>query len=161
VSNLDPPLVIPLVPRRTSVLLKKELMKIPILSRAMKMASFVPVDRSNRDAAISSISRAVDVLRDGVNISIFPEGTRSFDGKLLPFKKGPFHLAIESGVDIIPVTIHGTEQMMPKGTNAIRPGVAHVIFHGPVSPKDYGSREELTEAVRRVIESSLPVKMRA
>ncbi|HWK30934.1 MAG TPA: lysophospholipid acyltransferase family protein [Terriglobales bacterium] len=161
VSNLDPPLVIPLLPRRTSVLLKKELMKIPILSRAMKMAQFVPVDRSNREAAITSISRAVDVLRDGVNISIFPEGTRSRDGKLLPFKKGPFHLAIESGVDIIPVTIHGTEQMMPKGRNTIRPGVAHVIFHAPVSPKDHASREELTEAVRKVIESSLPAEMRS
>ena len=160
VSNLDPPVLIPLVPRRSSVLLKKELMKIPILSRAMKMASFVPVDRTNRDAAISSIGRAVTVLRDGVNISIFPEGTRSRDGKLLPFKKGPFHLAMESGVDIIPVTIHGTEQMMPKGRNTIRPGVAHVIFHAPVSPKDYASREELTEAVRKTIESSLPAEMR-
>ena len=160
VSNLDPPLVIPLLPRRTSVLLKKELMKIPILSRAMKMAQFVPVDRSNREAAITSIGRAVDVLRDGVNISIFPEGTRSRDGKLLPFKKGPFHLAMESGVSIIPVTIHGTEQMMPKGRNTIRPGVAHVIFHAPVSPKDYTSREELTEAVRKMIESSLPAEMR-
>jgi 1-acyl-sn-glycerol-3-phosphate acyltransferase len=161
VSNLDPPLVIPLLPRRTSVLLKKELMRIPILSRAMKMASFVPVDRSNREAAISSIGRAVAVLRDGVNISIFPEGTRSRDGKLLPFKKGPFHLAMESGVDIIPVTIHGTEQMMPKGKNTIRPGVAHVIFHAPVSPKNYASREELTEAVRNAIESSLPKEMRS
>ena len=161
VSNLDPPLVIPLLPRRTSVLLKKELMKIPILSRAMKMAQFVPVDRSNREAAITSIGRAVDVLRDGVNISIFPEGTRSRDGKLLPFKKGPFHLAIESGVSIIPVTIHGTEQMMPKGRTTIRPGVAHVIFHAPVAPKDYASREELTEAVRKVIESSLPAAMRS
>jgi 1-acyl-sn-glycerol-3-phosphate acyltransferase len=160
VSNLDPPVLIPLVPRRTSVLLKKELMKIPILSRAMKMASFVAVDRSNREAAISSIGRAVDVLRDGVNISIFPEGTRSRDGKLLPFKKGPFHLAMESGVDIIPVTIHGTELMMPKGRNTIRPGVAHVIFHAPVSPKNYASREELTEAVRKAIETSLPAEMR-
>jgi len=160
VSNIDPPLVIPLIPRRTSVLLKKELMRIPILSRAMKLASFVPVDRSNRDAAISSIGRAVDVLRDGVNISIFPEGTRSRDGKLLPFKKGPFHLAMESGVSIIPVTIHGTEQMMPKGRNTILPGVAHVIFHAPVSPKDYASREELTEAVRKAIESALPADMR-
>ncbi|HWK31605.1 MAG TPA: hypothetical protein VNR20_05895, partial [Terriglobales bacterium] len=62
---------------------------------------------------------------------------------------------------IIPVTIYGTEQMMPKGTNAIRPGVAHVVFHAPVSPKDYASREELTEAVRKVIESSLPAEMRS
>jgi 1-acyl-sn-glycerol-3-phosphate acyltransferase len=160
VSNLDPPLVIPLVPRRTSVLLKKELMKIPILSRAMRMAKFVPVDRSNREAAIASIERAVDVLRDGVNISIFPEGTRSRDGKLLPFKKGPFHLAMESGVEVLPVSISGTETMWPKGRLAITPGTATVVFHAPISPKNFTSREELTEAVRRQIESGLPEKMR-
>jgi 1-acyl-sn-glycerol-3-phosphate acyltransferase len=161
VSNLDPPVLIPLVPRRSSVLLKKELMNIPILSRAMRMAEFVPVDRSNRDAAIASIGRAVEVLNDGVNISIFPEGTRSRDGKLLPFKKGPFHLAIESGVDILPVTVYGTEKMLPKGRSSLRPGTATVVFHPPISPKSYASREELTAAVRNQIESALPAHMRA
>jgi 1-acyl-sn-glycerol-3-phosphate acyltransferase len=161
VSNLDPPVLIPLVPRRTSVLLKKELMNIPILSRAMRMAEFVPVDRSNRDAAIASIGRAVEVLNDGINISIFPEGTRSRDGKLLPFKKGPFHLAIESGVDILPVTIYGTEKMLPKGRSSLRPGTATVVFHRPISPKSFASREELQEAVRREIESTLPPEMRS
>jgi 1-acyl-sn-glycerol-3-phosphate acyltransferase len=92
VSNLDPPIVVPSIPRRTSVMVKKELFRIPILSKAMLMASFVPVDRRNREAAIASIDAAVDVLKQGVNITIFPEGTRSPDGKLLPFKKGPFHL---------------------------------------------------------------------
>jgi 1-acyl-sn-glycerol-3-phosphate acyltransferase len=160
VSNLDPPLVIPLVPRRTSVLLKKELMRIPILSRAMRMARFVPVDRSNRESAIASIEKAVDVLRDGIPISIFPEGTRSRDGKLLPFKKGPFHLAMESGVEVLPVSIYGTEKMWPKGKFAITPGTATVVFHAPISPKDYLSREALTEAVRKTIESALPAEMR-
>lgn len=161
VSNLDPPLVIPLVPRRTSVLLKKELMNIPILSKAMRMAKFVPVDRSNRDAAIKSIERAVDVLKDGVHITIFPEGTRSWDGKLLPFKKGPFHLAMESGVKVVPVTVHGTEKLMPKGTSRIKPGVAYVVFHQAVDPKRFTSREDLTQAVRDAIESALPQEMRA
>jgi 1-acyl-sn-glycerol-3-phosphate acyltransferase len=160
VSNLDPPLVIPLVPRRTSVLLKKELMKIPILSRAMRMARFVPVDRSNREAAIASIERAVEVLKDGVNISIFPEGTRSRDGKMLPFKKGPFHLAMESGVEVLPVSISGTETMWPKGRLSITPGTATIVFHAPISPKQYRTREELTDAVRKQIESGLPEQMR-
>ena len=160
VSNLDPPLVIPLLPQRTSVLLKKELMKIPILSRAMRMARFVPVDRSNRDAAIASIEKAVHVLRDGIPISIFPEGTRSRDGKMLPFKKGPFHLAMESGVEVLPVSISGTEKMWPKGKFAITPGTATVVFHPPISPKGFSDREQLTEAVRRTIESGLPAEMR-
>src|SRR3954462_14098726 len=72
VSNLDPPVLIPLVPRRTSVLLKKELMRVPILSKAMKLAQFVPVDRSNRESAIASVEGAVEVLRTGIPISIFP-----------------------------------------------------------------------------------------
>jgi 1-acyl-sn-glycerol-3-phosphate acyltransferase len=161
VSNLDPPLLIPLLPRRTSVMLKKELMKIPILSRAMRMARFVPVDRSNKEAAIASVERAIDVLRDGINLSIFPEGTRSRDGRLLPFKKGPFHLAMESGVDVLPVSVYGTEKMWPKGRLTIIPGVATVVFHSPISPKQFARREELTEAVRKKIESSLPQEMRS
>ena len=155
VSNIDPPLVIPLIPRRTAVLLKKELMRIPILSRAMKLASFVPVDRSNREAAIASVEKAVEVLRQGVNISIFPEGTRSRDGNMLPFKKGPFHLAMESGVEVVPVSLAGTRAIWPKGRMAMRAGTATVIFHPPISPKSFATREELAEAVRAQIERGL------
>jgi 1-acyl-sn-glycerol-3-phosphate acyltransferase len=125
------------------------------------MARFVPVDRSNKEAAIASVERAIDVLRDGINLSIFPEGTRSRDGRLLPFKKGPFHLAMESGVDVLPVSVYGTEKMWPKGRLTIIPGVATVVFHSPISPKQFASREELTEAVRKKIESSLPQEMRS
>lgn len=160
VSNLDPPIVIPLTPKRTSVMVKKEVFRIPILARAMTLASFVKVDRSNREAAIASVERGVDVLKSGVNISVFPEGTRSSDGKLLPFKKGPFHLAIESGVPIIPMTIHGTETMLPKGDWKIRGGTATVVFHPPVDPKLFTDREQLMEKVRDVIAGALPERMR-
>jgi 1-acyl-sn-glycerol-3-phosphate acyltransferase len=160
VSNLDPPIVIPLTPRRTSVMVKKEVFRIPILAQAMRMASFVEVDRSNREAAIASVERGVDVLKSGINISVFPEGTRSPDGKLLPFKKGPFHLAMESGVSIIPMTIYGTETMMPKGDWTIRRGTATVVFHPPVDPKGFADRDQLMSAVRDVIASALPERMR-
>ena len=160
VSNLDPPIVVPLIPRRTSVLVKKEVFRIPILSRAMTMARFVPVDRANRDAAIASIQRATDVMRSGINLTVFPEGTRSAEGRLLPFKKGPFHLAMESGMPVLPMTIYGTETMLPRGEWKIRKGTATVVFHPPCFPGDYGSREELTEAVRRAIDSSLPPHLR-
>lgn len=159
VSNLDPPIVIPLTPRRTSVMVKKEVFRIPILAKAMRMASFVEVDRSNRDAAIASVERGVDVLKTGVNISVFPEGTRSRDGKLLPFKKGPFHLAMESGVSIIPMTIHGTETLMPKGDWKIKGGTVSVVFHAPVDPKQFTDRDALMEHVRNVIASALPERM--
>ncbi len=90
VSNLDPPVLIPMIPRRTSVLAKRELWKIPILAKALDLAEIVPVERNNRESAIESIRRASEVMRHGINMTIYPEGTRSRDGRLLPFKKGPF-----------------------------------------------------------------------
>ncbi len=156
VSNLDPPIVLPLIPRRTSVLIKRELFRIPVLSKAMRLGNMVPVDRRNRDAAIESIHRAAEVLRDGVNMIIFPEGTRSRDGGLLPFKKGPFHLALESGISIIPITIYGTEKLMPKGDWRLHRGKATVVFHAPISPTDFPERDKLMRITRDTIAGALP-----
>lgn len=161
VSNLDPPIQIPLIPGRTSVLVKKELFKTPILGYAMRLASFVPVDRGNRDAGIEAVRTAKVVVEQGINMTIYVEGKRSFDGKLLPFKKGPFYLAMECGVPIVPMTILGTHYAMPKGRFAIKPGLVKVIFHPPIPPEDFGSRESLMERVRAVIESGLPEEFRA
>jgi len=160
VSNLDPPIVVPSIPKRTSVMVKKELFRIPLLSKAMLLASFVPVDRANRDAAIASIESAVSVLKEGVNITIFPEGTRSPDGKLLPFKKGPFHLAFESKAPIVPMTIYGTEKLMSKGSMKIKGGRATLVFHSPILPADYENRDELMAAVRAQIADGLPAELR-
>jgi 1-acyl-sn-glycerol-3-phosphate acyltransferase len=156
VSNVDPPILVRLLPGRTSVLVKKELFRVPILGQAMRKASLVPVDRSNREAAIASIGRAADVLRAGIHMTIFPEGTRSPDGQLLPFKKGPFHLAMDTGVPIVPVTVLNTSPMMPKGRLRICPGTARVVFHSPIDPKLQPDREALSEAVRASIASALP-----
>jgi len=156
VSNLDPPITIPLIPRRTSVLVKKELFTYPILGRAMRMGSLLPVDRGNRDAGIEAVRAAKEVVRQGISMTIYIEGHRSPDGKLLPFKKGPFYLAMECGVPVVPVTITGTHDAMPKGRFAIKPGLVKVIFHPPIEPENFGSRECLMERVRNAIESGLP-----
>jgi len=156
VSNLDPPILCPLIPGRTSILAKKEIWRIPILGKALDLAEIVPVERENRDAAIQSIRRAGEVMRHHINMTLFPEGTRSRDGRLLPFKKGPFHLAAEAGFPIVPITILGTYEMMPKGSMIVRPGTATLVFHPPVDPKQYSSREELMQAVRDVINGALP-----
>ncbi|HEY3927610.1 MAG TPA: lysophospholipid acyltransferase family protein [Candidatus Koribacter sp.] len=161
VSNLDPPILIPLIPVRTSVLVKKELFRIPLLGTAMKLASLVPVDRSNREAAIASIREATLVLQKGLHMTVFPEGTRSSDGRLHPLKKGPFYLAEESGVPVIPVTIRGTYEMWPKGRFAMNPGKVVLTYHPPVTFADAGSREALMAAVRKAIESALPEEMRS
>ena len=160
VSNLDPPIQIPLIPRRTSVMVKSELFKVPILGRAMRMGSMVPVDRGNRDAGIEAVRAAKSVVGQGLNMTIYVEGKRSFDGKLLPFKKGPFYLAMECGVPVVPVTIAGTHYTMPKARFSIRPGRVTVIFHPPIDPKDFGSRDCLMEKVRSAIDSGLPEQYR-
>jgi 1-acyl-sn-glycerol-3-phosphate acyltransferase len=156
VSNLDPPILVPLIPRRTSVMVKKELFTYPILGRAMRMGSLVPVDRGNRDAGIEAVKAAKEVIGQGLNMTIYVEGKRSFDGKLLPFKKGPFYLAMECGVPVVPVTMAGTHYAMPKKRFAIRPKTVKVIFHEPIEPKEFGSRECLMEKVRAAIDSGLP-----
>jgi len=162
VSNLDPPVLLPCLPGRSSVLLKKQLVSIPILGTAMKMAKFVPVERGHSvEAAKASIAAAGDALRSGLNILVFPEGTRSKDGRLSAFKKGPFFLAEETKAPVIPIAISGTQDMMSKGSFAVMPGVARIEFLKVMEPTDYATREELMIAVRAAIDAALPVEMKA
>ena len=157
VSNLDPPALIPRIPGRTSAFVKKSLMKIPVLGYGMKLGDFVPVDRDGRvESAKESVAVARRVLEKGIHITTFVEGTRSRDGRLLPFKKGPFYLAMEAGAPCVPVSIHGTETLMAKGSMRVRPGTAYLTFHQPLDPARFSSREELMEAVRAAIVSALP-----
>jgi len=160
VSNIDPPLLIPRIPGRTSVLVKQELFKVPILGKAMRMASLVPVDRGNRDAGIAAVRAAADVLQQGIHMTIYVEGHRSYDGKLLAFKKGPFYLAEECKVPVVPVTISGTHELMPKGRFAIKAGLVTITFHPPIEPAEFGTRDELMEKVRVAVESGLPLECR-
>ena len=157
VSNLDPPVLLPSIPGMASVFLKKSLMKIPLLGKAMEMGRFIPVSRGNsREEAQKSVEYAAGVLRDGLHIMMFPEGTRSPDGRLLPFKKGGFFLAAETGAPMVPVIIRGTRQMMPKGKLTIKnPGEVIVEFLPVVWPKNYSSREELMDADRARMEAAL------
>ena len=161
VSNLDPPVVIPLLPGRSSVLLKKELMNIPILGRAMRMAKFVPVERgSRRDSAKATVEAAAEALRSNLHIVVFPEGTRSPDGRLSTFKKGPFFLAMETKAPIVPIALSGTQTMMRKGSVAIKPGLARIQMLPAIEPSEYATREELMAAVRSAIAEALPPEMK-
>jgi 1-acyl-sn-glycerol-3-phosphate acyltransferase len=161
VSNLDPQALIPRIPGRTSAFMKRSLMKIPIVGTGFRQGEFIAVDRTGSAlSAQESVAVAKRLLEKGVHITTFVEGMRSKDGRLLPFKKGPFYLAMETGAPCIPVSIWGTETMMAKGSLRIRPGTAHIIFHAPIYPSDYATREELLEAVRAAIASGLPEWMR-
>lgn len=161
VSNLDPPVVLPILPGRSSVLLKKELMNIPILGTAMRMANFVPVERgSRRDAAAASVAAAGKALTAGLHILVFPEGTRSPDGRLSAFKKGPFFLAEQTGAPIVPVAVSGTREMLRKGSWQVTPGVARVELLAAIEAGQYGSREEMMRAVKSAIAEALPEGMK-
>jgi 1-acyl-sn-glycerol-3-phosphate acyltransferase len=151
-SNLDPPVLLPLLPGRTSIFIKRSLMRIPLLGYGMKLAGFIPVDRDGTvEGAKQSVDAAAREMAGGVHITSFVEGTRSPDGQLLPFKKGPFYLAMETCAPVVPVTICGTEKLMGKGSLKVRPGTVRVIFHAPLEPGNYATREDLMEAVRASI----------
>ena len=160
-SNLDPPALLPQIPGRTAAFFKRSLMKIPGLGYAMRLAAFVPVSRDGSvQGAQESVAAARKVLEQGIHITTFVEGTRSKDGRLLPFKKGPFYLAMQTGVPCIPVSLWGTEGLMAKGSVRIRPGTVHIVFHAPLYPASFATREDLLEAVRNSIASGLPEWMR-
>ncbi len=161
VSNLDPSALIPRIPGRTAAFIKRSLMKIPVLGFGLKVGEFIPVDRDGRvESAQESIAVARTAMAKGLHITTFVEGTRSRDGHMLPFKKGPFYLARETGAPCIPVSIHGTESMMAKGSMKIKPATAYIEFHAPIYPDNFATREDLLEAVRAAIASGLPEWMR-
>jgi len=161
VSNLDPPVIFPVLPGMSSVLLKRELMRIPLLGTAMRMGKFVPVERGRRrEAAQASVAAAAAALKSGLHILIFAEGTRSKDGRLAAFKRGPFYLAMETGAPIVPIAISGTQAMMRKHSAAIYPGVAKVEMLRAIDPAGYETRDDLMRAVRTAIAAALPEEMR-
>ncbi|MGA3371254.1 MAG: lysophospholipid acyltransferase family protein [Terracidiphilus sp.] len=161
VSNLDPPGLISHIPGRTAAFSKRAVFKIPVFGYCMKLGEFIPVDRKGTSAsAQQSVTAAGRVLAKGLHITTFPEGTRSPDGRMLPFKKGPFYLAMETGAPCIPVSIYGTETLMARGSFGIKPGTAHFVFHDPIDPAGFATREELMQAVRASIASGLPEWMR-
>jgi 1-acyl-sn-glycerol-3-phosphate acyltransferase len=132
-SFLDGPLVMLFIPGAARAILKKSVLRVPIVGTAMRFVGFVPVDRKGVEGGKKSIARAASLMRKrGYSFLIFPEGTRTRDGRLGPFRRGGFFLALESGAPIIPVTISGTRELMPKGQWFAGRGTVRVVFHEPV-----------------------------
>jgi 1-acyl-sn-glycerol-3-phosphate acyltransferase len=161
-SNLDPFVFFPAIPRRISVLIKKELLEIPILSTGMKAIKFVGVNRGDREAAAASVDEAVRNLREGLSFAVFAEGTRSPDGRLRPFKKGVVLMAIQAGVPIVPVAIAGTQNLMRKGSRIISPGEVTVHFAPPVDVAQFSidQRNDLLAQLEATIAANLPPDQR-
>lgn len=157
-SNYDGPALFSILPP-VLVLAKKEFFRVPVLGRAMLLRGFVPVDRRDRDKAIEAVEAAVKRLKAGHSFLVFPEGTRSRDGRVQLFKKGVFVMAIKAGVPIVPISISGSSKIMPKGKFRITPGTIRITFHDsipteghPVEDRDR-LREEVREAILRGLSS--------
>lgn len=136
---------------------KKELFAIPVLGWAMRAANYISIDRSGRKKALESIERAANKIKGGVSVVIFPEGTRSRDGSIQPFKRGGFTLALKSGVPIIPIAIKGSSDVMPRDSLRVRPGEIHITIDRAIDTAPYSLRERdaLMERVRGTLERNL------
>lgn len=158
-SLYDVPVIFHALQRRIRMVAKQELFRVPVWGRAMRSAGFIALDRENRDRSRQSLQRSAATLRDGTSIWIAPEGTRSRDGSLGVFRKGGFHLAVQSGCRILPLSIVGTREVLPAKGLEIRDGrKVRVVIHPPIDPLVYGEerREELIAVVRQSIASALP-----
>ncbi|MGE3176990.1 MAG: lysophospholipid acyltransferase family protein [Vicinamibacterales bacterium] len=156
-SNVDPPVLFKALHRRTHILYKHEIDAIPVLARAFRLGGFIPVDRRNKEAAMRSIEKGAQSIREGNSFLIFPEGTRSKTDALLPFKKGGFIMAIKAQAPIVPVAVQGGRAAMQKGSWLVRPVRVRVRIGAPIEtagiPLD--RRDELIERVRTSIEGLL------
>jgi 1-acyl-sn-glycerol-3-phosphate acyltransferase len=142
------------LPADFKFILKQELMKIPILGHAMKRAGHVAITRENPREAIRSMDRVVEKIKSGTSVLIFPEGTRSVDGRLQSLKKGGFHMAFKSGCDIVPVAISNTHRIVTKGSLKINKGSVDIRFGVPIPIRNY-KKENMPELIAQVREAIL------
>jgi 1-acyl-sn-glycerol-3-phosphate acyltransferase len=152
-SNFDIPVLLGCLPIQFRWLAKAELFKIPIFGRAMQGAGYVKIDRTNRESAFKSIDEVAAKMKNGVSVMIFPEGTRSQDGDLKPFKKGGFVMAVDTGAPIVPVILRGTRSIMAKGSWRINPGKVTLSIEKPIdtSGSTRDTKDDLIKNVRNVI----------
>lgn len=149
-STIDIPALLVAIPVNLRFVAKKQLRWVPVLGWYLWLAGHILIDRSNHRRAIASLDRAAARIRGGANIIIYPEGTRSPDGRVHTFKKGPFALALKAGVPVCPVAIEGSGRLMPKKSWNITPGEIRVMIGEPVDPNAFaGDREALLREVRR------------
>ena len=156
-SNVDPPVLFQTLHPRLHILFKKELTGLPLLGRAFQIGGFVPIDRSSREHSMTAIEQAADSLRHGNSFLTFPEGTRSKTGALLPFKRGPFLMALKAQVPVVPVAVQGGTASMRKGSAIVRPATVSVRIGEPIptAGMTLDDREQLANLVRSRVEELL------
>jgi 1-acyl-sn-glycerol-3-phosphate acyltransferase len=152
-SDVDSLVALAFIPVQFRWIAKKELFNVPLFGMAMRNAGYIPIDRKNHESALKSLEEAAQKIGGGTSVMTFPEGTRSRNGTVQPFKQGAFHLAIKAGVPIVPVTIIGTGAIMPKRSLKISPGSVKLIIDKPVDVSGYTieTRQQLINRVRNTI----------
>jgi 1-acyl-sn-glycerol-3-phosphate acyltransferase len=157
-SSADAPAIVGAIPRRIAVLLKASLFQWPIVGQAFRSVHFIPVNRSHRESAIASVEKATEALKAGQSFLIYPEGTRSPDGRLQEFKKGAVVMAIKAGVPIVPMICSGAHRVMEKRSLVIHPGEIVVEFLEPIDASAYSfeERDVLNEKVHDAMAAALP-----
>jgi 1-acyl-sn-glycerol-3-phosphate acyltransferase len=157
-SNADAAAIVGAIPRRLAIFGRKSLFDIPIVGLAFRLANFVPVDRGNREAGIAAVKQGVEYIKSGLSFLVYPEGTRSPDGRLLRFKKGSFVMAIEAGIPIVPVACSGAHRVMKKKSLVIHPGKITVRLGKPIDAAGYTieQRDDLARLVHDAIAEQLP-----
>jgi len=155
-SNCDPPALVANLPP-VLILAKKEVFRIPVLGRGMRMMGFIPVDRKSRERAFGAVDQAVESLKKGNSFLVFPEGTRSRDGRLQAFKKGTFVMAIKAGVPIMPISVSGGSKITRKGEFTVHPGTVRITIHDPIPTAGYtaADRAKVAAQVRGAILAGL------
>lgn len=142
-SHIDIPIVLDSIPQDVRLVYKKELEKLPVFGWGLRYGkTFVSIDRGQGADAVQTLGETAKKIRDGSSVLLFAEGTRSPDGRLQPFKRGPFNLALRAGIPVIPVTILGSHRILPRGSWKVRSGRVSVIVDPPVATGGPGGREE-------------------
>ena len=157
-SFLDGPLVMTILDRPARVIVKRFVFRTPVLGLGMRFAGYVPLDKEGVGDGRKRIARAVELIRNmGYSFFVYPEGTRSPEGALQPFRRGGFFLALDAGAPIVPVSIRGTYELMPRGARRIRKGPVRIVFHEPIAVSGYApeTMPALMERVRAAIASAL------
>ncbi len=156
-SNVDPPVLFEALHPRMHILYKAEIDRIPLLARAFRAGGFIPIDRAHKEAALRAIERGAASLRAGNSFLIFPEGTRSRTGELLPFKKGGFTMAMKAGAPIVPVAIQGGRDAMRRGSPFVRPVTLSIRVGAPIETQGLppAERAALIDRVRASIDAML------
>jgi 1-acyl-sn-glycerol-3-phosphate acyltransferase len=153
-SYMDIPVLIVAMKLSIRIIAKRELFKIPIFGWGMRAGGIIEIDRSNQKKSIETLQKVEEIIRsNNISILAFPEGTRSDDGKIGSFKRGPVILAINTGLPILPVSVSGTRRILPKGKIRISHGKVKVVIHQPIETKNLSlqNRHELAEQVQKTI----------